>query len=394
MVEPRRAAGLARIAAFAPVMGEVYADRRNHDLGPVAGDALARPNVSGLSPWLRHRLVHEREVIAAATADHGGAAEKFVQEVLWRGYFRGWLEQRPSVWRAYVAERDAALARIEDNAGLRRAYDAAVAGRTGIDCFDAWIAELTAHGWLHNHARMWFASIWIFTLRLPWQLGADLFMRHLLDGDAASNTLSWRWVAGLHTRGKAYAARAENIRRYTAGRFDPHGLVEDVVPLEEAAEHPLVPLPAPGGAVAAGHALVVHDGEGLALAPDLAHPPALVIGLSAPDARSPGGVAPAVGDFARGAVADMLERAAARWGCPTAMVTTPADLAAAAAGRPLTAFRLPTGPEADLWGDALAGAALVDDPYDWAVWPLATAGFFKVKQKAPRALAPLGLDLG
>jgi len=68
---------------------------------------------------------------------------------------------------------------------------------------------------------MWFASIWIFTLELPWRIGADFFYRNLLDGDAASNTLSWRWVAGLHTRGKAYAAESWNIEKFTGGRFDP-----------------------------------------------------------------------------------------------------------------------------------------------------------------------------
>lgn len=57
---------------------------------------------------------------------------------------------------------------------------------------------------------LWFASVWIFTLRPPWELGADLFMRQLLDGDPASNTLSWRWVAGMHTRGKHYLARRDN----------------------------------------------------------------------------------------------------------------------------------------------------------------------------------------
>ena len=97
-------------------------------------------------------------------------------------------------------------------------------GATGIDCFDAWARELVATGYLHNHARMWFASIWIFTLRLPWELGADFFLRHLIDGDPASNTLSWRWVAGLQTAGKTYLATAENIARFTGGRFAPQGL--------------------------------------------------------------------------------------------------------------------------------------------------------------------------
>jgi deoxyribodipyrimidine photolyase len=68
---------------------------------------------------------------------------------------------------------------------------------------------------------MWFASIWIFTLRIPWQLGAAFMYHHLLDGDPASNTLSWRWVAGLHTKGKTYLARADNITKYSDGRWNP-----------------------------------------------------------------------------------------------------------------------------------------------------------------------------
>ena len=58
---------------------------------------------------------------------------------------------------------------------------------------------------------MWFASIWIFTLELPWQLGAEFFMQHLYDGDAASNTLGWRWVAGVQTQGKHYLASEWNL---------------------------------------------------------------------------------------------------------------------------------------------------------------------------------------
>ena len=235
-----RAAGLARFEAFQRSSGRVYADRRNTDLGP--GE---EPTTSALSPYLRRRLVLEEEVAAGAIAEHGpGAAEKFVQEVFWRAYFKGHLESRPAIWDDYLRQVAEGQARLAASAGVQRAYREAVEGRTGIDGFDHWARELAEYGWLHNHARMWFASIWIFTLRLPWALGADLFLRTLLDGDPASNTLSWRWVAGLHTRGKAYAARAENIARYTQGRFMPTGLNEEPQPLTEALDHPLVPLPA------------------------------------------------------------------------------------------------------------------------------------------------------
>ncbi len=98
----------------------------------------------------------------------------------------------------------------------------------------------------------------MFTLGLPWALGADFFMRNLLDGDPASNTLSWRWVAGLHTRGRAYAARTENIARYTQGRFNPKGLNERPQPLDEEMAHPLRPL-APYDALPEGEvALLLH----------------------------------------------------------------------------------------------------------------------------------------
>ena len=78
---------------------------------------------------------------------------------------------------------------------------------------------------------MWFASIWIFTLKLPWQLGANFFLHHLYDGDSASNTLSWRWVAGLQTIGKNYLATSANIAKYTSGRLRPNNLIEDAEPI-------------------------------------------------------------------------------------------------------------------------------------------------------------------
>jgi hypothetical protein len=209
---PTRAAALARLEAFLPVAGR-YAAERNY----------VRPgheNISRLSPWVQKRLLLESEVVAAARACWSfPAVEKFVQEVYWRTYWKGWLEQRPAAWGRWVEAVPRLRASL--NAEQRWALETALAGQTGIAGFDAWAQELVTTGYLHNHARMWFASIWIFTLRLPWELGATFFMEHLLDGDVASNTLSWRWVAGLQTPGKTYVARADNIAFYTDGQHAP-----------------------------------------------------------------------------------------------------------------------------------------------------------------------------
>jgi deoxyribodipyrimidine photo-lyase len=208
--EPTRAAAQARLTEFLPSAGR-YASERN----------FVRPghdHVACISPWVQKRLLLESAIVAATLeAWTFPAVEKFVQEVYWRTYWKGWLERRPAAWTRWVE----AVPRLRDGLrGERRStYDAAITGRTGIAGFDDWARELVATGYLHNHARMWFASIWIFTLRLPWELGAAFFYEHLLDGDAASNTLSWRWVAGLQTPGKTYLARADNIARYTDGRI-------------------------------------------------------------------------------------------------------------------------------------------------------------------------------
>ena len=101
------------------------------------------------------------------------------------------------------------------NLAIKQLYEKAIEGRTELTFFNDWVDEIKKNGYLHNHVRMWFASIWIFTLNLPWQLGANFFMEHLLDGDPASNTLSWRWVAGIQTKGKNYLARKSNITKYS-----------------------------------------------------------------------------------------------------------------------------------------------------------------------------------
>ena len=209
---PTRDAALARMEEFLPAAGRYAADRNFVRPG--------HPNISRLSPWVQKRLLLEEEVAAAARERWPfEAVEKFVQEVYWRTYWKGWLEQRPEAWSRWVE----AVPRLRDalSAEQRSTLEAALAGRTGIAGFDDWAKELVETGYLHNHARMWFASIWVFTLRLPWELGAAFFYEHLLDGDVASNTLSWRWVAGLQTPGKTYVARADNIAHYTDGRHAP-----------------------------------------------------------------------------------------------------------------------------------------------------------------------------
>ena len=218
---PTREAGLARLRDFAEKAGEEYASRRNDVPG----------TVSGLSYYIRHRLVSEEEVARDVLARHSfAAAEKFLQEVCWRTYWKGWLEMRPEVWFRYLNDLHVLRSRMAVEPDFAESVQRAEEGKTGLDCFDDWSRELRETGYLHNHVRMWFASIWVHTLRLPWQLGADFFMRHLLDGDPASNTLSWRWVCGLQTQGKVYLATAENIERFTEGRHAPYGLLASEAP--------------------------------------------------------------------------------------------------------------------------------------------------------------------
>jgi deoxyribodipyrimidine photo-lyase len=195
-----RDGSLGRLDAFLAV-APLYARDRNF-VRP------GHPAVSLLSPALRHRLITEREVAAAAIAAHGfGRVEKFVQEVYWRRYWKAWLSHRPQVWREAVAGTpgDDAVAALAGEV-MR-----AASGNAVIDHF---ARELLDTGYLHNHARMWFAAWWVHQAGLPWEWGAAFFMRHLLDGDPASNTLSWRWVAGLQTPGKTYLARSSNIEKY------------------------------------------------------------------------------------------------------------------------------------------------------------------------------------
>ena len=199
-----------------------YSKLRNFDFGPDK-----RSNISCLSPYITHGVINELEVIDKSLRKFSFAKnEKFIQEVLWRVYWKGWLELRPNVWLNYLTE----LRELREKYKNNQNYLNAIEGKTNIECFNQWTYELKDNNYLHNHTRMWFASIWIFTLELPWQLGAEFFMQHLFDGDAASNTLGWRWVAGIQTKGKHYLASEWNIKKFTNNRFQNIKLTENAVP--------------------------------------------------------------------------------------------------------------------------------------------------------------------
>ncbi len=209
-----------------------YSRLRNFDFGPDKRD-----NVSCLSPYVTHGVLNEIEIIKKSLAKFSFSKnEKFIQEVLWRTYWKGWLELRPNVWTDYLVSLSSIREKFVDN----KEYLNAMEGNTNIECFNEWVKELKENNYLHNHTRMWFASIWIFTLDLPWQLGAEFFMQHLYDGDAASNTLGWRWVAGVQTQGKHYLASEWNIKKFTNNRFNNIKLNENAPPKVSEKTHSIV----------------------------------------------------------------------------------------------------------------------------------------------------------
>lgn len=373
MLQPTRDAALKALHGFLPRAGETYARLRNFDPGPGAPSA-----VSGLSPWIRIRLLTEWEVALAAQEKHGvEAAGKFIDEVCWRSYFKGWLQLRPSVWREYVL----ALRRLEPSPLCQQVLEA----RSGIDCLDAWVRELRETHTLHNHARMWFAAIWVHTLGLPWELGAQFFLQELLDGDPASNTLSWRWVAGLHTPGKCYAARAENIRKYTEGRFQAN------LPPAPPPKAPSVQLPPPGKIVKLldlpekRQIGILLTEEDLAAGDWLGRERGLpvVAGYFPKAAYAQHEISAAVQVFRREALLGVLPEDAPLLETPEALLSWAAGCGweGLAVSEPMTGFHepllnlewpIPVFPVRSLWDDTL--------------FPSAGGGFFRFRQAIPRAL--------
>ena len=231
MIEASRAKAVDKLNHFVENNLSEYSRLRNFDFGPDN-----RSNISYLSPYITHGVINELEIIDKSLKKFSFAKnEKFIQEVLWRVYWKGWLELRPNVWSDYLIELD----NLRDEFKSNQNYQKAIEGKTDIDCFNQWVIELKENNYLHNHARMWFASIWVFTLELPWQLGAEFFMQHLYDGDTASNTLGWRWVAGVQTQGKHYLASEWNINKFTNNRFQNIKLNENASPIFSDKTYPI-----------------------------------------------------------------------------------------------------------------------------------------------------------
>ena len=232
MFEPSKDFAIEKLTNFIDNNLVEYSKLRNFDFGPDK-----RTNISCLSPYITHGILTEKEVMKLSLKKYSlPKIEKFIQEVLWRVYWKGWLELRPNVWMDYVIDLNKLKLEYKDN----KDYLNAIEGKTNIECFNTWVNELKNHNYLHNHARMWFASIWIFTLALPWQLGAGFFMKYLFDGDSASNTLGWRWVAGIQTKGKNYAASEWNIKKFTNNRFSNIKLNENPVPIIDDRNYSIV----------------------------------------------------------------------------------------------------------------------------------------------------------
>ena len=209
-----------------------YSKLRNFDFG-----VNNRKNISCLSPYITHGVINEIEIMNKVLKKHLFAkSEKFIQEVLWRIYWKGWLELRPEVWTDYLSSLKTQREKYKTNEN----YFNAIEGNTKIQCFNDWVKELKVTNYLHNHTRMWFASIWIFTLDLPWELGAEFFLKHLYDGDSASNTLGWRWVAGIQTPGKNYIASEWNIKKFTNNRYEKIKLNENAKPKTSNKIYPIL----------------------------------------------------------------------------------------------------------------------------------------------------------
>lgn len=393
---------LARWHQFLPAVPRYAALRnqvgRRHD------------HVSRLSAAFRFGLISPEEVVRETLAVHSfGSAEKWLQEVCWRSYWRSWLRRRPQIWtdwRRRVRQLESTLPEE-----LRERAAAVSEGRSGVAVMDHFARELRETGYLHNHARMWWAAFWIHTERLPWELGAAFFFRHLLDADPASNTLSWRWVAGRQTAGKSYLVRRSNVEKYAAPELltDSRGLerIDDsLAAAAELGDDPAIPpaepedFPAELPQLAGRLGIWLHADDGLIEDSPLAScRPVSVAAFLCPAAFASHGLSELRHRAIKTALGDAVGRAAHHFQCPSAIASADGTAHAIASWalehqlQTVAAMAPGIGPVQDVVPairSALAshgiGLLLCQHTWDVQMNAMATAGFFPFWNQATRFL--------
>ena len=200
-----------------------YAERRDrlHDPG----------GTSRLGPDLRFGLLSPAEVVTRALSADGGSrgSRRFVSELAWRDFYAHTLFHGPEMARAPFQRRYAGVAWPGGSLGDTRTSPTAAGpaeawrtGRTGFPIVDAGMRQLAATGYMHNRARMIVASFLAKDLLIDWRVGEAHFMRHLLDGDPASDLGGWQWAASVGTDAQPYFRVFNPVTQ--AQRFDPDGV--------------------------------------------------------------------------------------------------------------------------------------------------------------------------
>ena len=207
--EPTLAAAHAALAAVRPAD---YARTRNALDGAV----------TELSPYITHGMLTLPEVLAAVTAREPIELQHmFVFELGWREYFQHvWWHRGEGIFESIHPGP------LPDDAYARELPADLVEARTGLPVIDQAVRSLYARGHLHNHARLWLASYAVHIRKLHWRTGAEWLFGYLLDGDLASNHLSWQWVAGTGSS-KPYLFNADNVARFAAPAWHSPGTVID-----------------------------------------------------------------------------------------------------------------------------------------------------------------------
>jgi deoxyribodipyrimidine photo-lyase len=210
-----------RSNSISPIQGGLKAANETLQSIEPARYAFSRNYLDGkvtrLSPYIRHGILslHRVKVFAFTLVTDRYHAAKFITELAWRDYWQRLYRQWGSgIWE----DREELKTGFSESAYRSDLPQDIAEGNTGLACVDAFVGELLATGYLHNHARMWFAAYVVHWRRVRWQAGARFFLSHLLDGDPASNNLSWQWVASTFSH-KPYFFNRENLEKYTGGLY-------------------------------------------------------------------------------------------------------------------------------------------------------------------------------